>query len=160
MTFAGALLGNTGITIAGAIVLAVGIALTINEVSKIDIEADVSQKYNMTTKYDTYNMPGKNEKMYITFNSNYDTQYIVKYDNKLDGKFKLEVKYFENYYDYFVKKTTNNIYVSLSKDTRDRISSYIDDIKENKIYKEDELSRYTVKITISEKDYERLVIEN
>ena len=72
------------ITLTSIVVLAVGIALTINEVSKIDIEADVSQKYNMTTKYDTYNMPGKNEKMYITFNSNYDTQYIVKYDNKLD----------------------------------------------------------------------------
>lgn len=151
---------NLFITLLSVVILAVGIAMTINEISKIDVEADVSQKYNMTTKYDTYNLPSKDEKMYITFNSNYDTQYIVKYDNKLDGKFKIEVKYYENYYDYYVKKSTNNIYVSLSKDTRDRISSYIDDIKENKIYKEDELSRYTVKITINEKDFGRLVIDN
>ncbi len=151
---------NLFITLTSVLILAVGIGLTINEISKIETVADVSQKYNMTTKYDTYNLPSKNEKMYISFNSNYDTQYIVKYDNKLEGKFKIEVKYFENYYDYYVKKSTNNIYVSLSRDTRDRISSYIDDLKENKIYKEDELSRYTVKITINEKDFERLVIEN
>lgn len=151
---------NLFITLTSVLILAVGIGLTINEISKIETVADVTQKYNMTTKYDTYNLPRKNEKMYITFNSNYDTQYIVKYDNKLEGKFKIEVKYYENYYDYYVKKSTNNIYVSLSRDTRDRISSYIDDLKENKIYKEDELSRYTVKITVNEKDFGRLVIEN
>lgn len=151
---------NLFITLFSVLVISVGIGMTIYQLSKIEEESDVTQKYNMTTKYDTYNLPSKGEKMYIMFNSNYDTQYIVKYDDKLEGKFKLEVKYFENYYDYHVKKSTNNIYVSLSRDTRDRISSYIDDIKENKIYKEDELSRYTVKITINEKDFERLIIEN
>jgi hypothetical protein len=85
---------------------------------------------------------------------------MIKYDDNLDGKFKLEVKYYENYYDYNIKKSSNNLYVSLSVDPRDRISSYIDDFKENKIYNKNELSRYTVKITISEKDYQRLVIKN
>ena len=65
-----------------------------------------------------------------------------------------------NQYDYNVKKSSNNLYVSLSVDPRDRISSYIDDFKDNKIYNTNELARYTVKITISEKDYQRLVIEN
>ena len=72
----------------------------------------------------------------------------------------MEIKYYEEYYDYYIKKSSNDIYVSLSPDFRDRLSVYIDDFKENKIYKEEELSRYTVKITISEEDYQRLVIKN
>ena len=120
----------------------------------------MTQKYTMSTKVETYNLPSNEDKVYIEFNTNYDTQYMVKYDDKLNGKFKIEVKYYENYYDYHIKKTSNNIYVSLSKDTRDRISSYINDFKENKIYKEEELQRYVVKISINEKDYQRLVIKN
>lgn len=152
---------NLIIIISSVAVIAVGIALFIYQTSKIEHESDVALKYSMTTKYDTYKLPSKEgEKMYIFFNSNYNTQYMVKYDNNLDGKFKLEVKYYENYYDYNIKKSTNNLYVSLSVDPRDRISSYIDDFKENKIYNKNELARYTVKITVSEKDFERLVIEN
>lgn len=152
---------NLIIVLSSIFVIAIGIALFISQLSNIEHESDVTLKYSMTTKYDTYKLPSKEEeKMYIFFNSNYDTQYMIKYDNNLDGKFKLEVKYYENYYDYNVKKSSNNLYVSLSVDTRDRISSYIDDFKENKIYNKNELSRYTVKITISEKDYQRLVIEN
>ena len=152
---------NLIIVISSVFVIAIGIALLIYQTSKLEIESDVSQKYTMTTKYDTYLLPSdEKEKMYIFFNSNYDTQYMVKYDDNLEGKFKLEVKYYENYYDYNLKKSSNNLYVSLSVDSRDRISAYIDDFKENKIYNKDELARYIVKITINEKDYQRLVIEN
>jgi hypothetical protein len=148
------------VIIISVLITAIGIGKSINEFSKITIESDVSQKYTMTTKVETYNLPSNEEKIYIEFNANYNTQYIVKYDEKLNGKFKVEVKYYENYYDYYIKKNSNNIYVSLSKDVRDRISAYINDFKDNKIYKEEELQRYVVKITINEKDYERLVIEN
>ena len=152
---------NLIIIISSVAIIAIGIALFIYQMSKVEHESDVTLKYNMTTKYDTYKLPtNEEEKMYIFFNSNYDTQYMIKYDDNLDGKFKLEVKYYENYYDYNMKKSSNNLYVSLSVDPRDRISSYIDDFKENKIYNEKELSRYTVKITINEKDYQRLVIQN
>lgn len=151
---------NLIITLVSVFIIAVGIALTIYQLSKVEEVSDVSQKYSMTTKVETYNLPSNEDKVYIEFNANYDTQYMVKYDDKLNGKFKIEVKYYENYYDYYMKKTSNNIYVSLSKDTRDRISSYINDFKENKVYKEEELQRYTVKITINEKYYQRLVIEN
>ena len=152
---------NLIIVISSVFVIAIGIALLIYQTSKLEIESDVSQKYTMTTKYDTYLLPSdEKEKMYIFFNSNYDTQYMVKYDDNLEGKFKLEVKYYENYYDYNLKKSSNNLYVSLSVDSRDRISAYIDDFKENKIYNKDELARYIVKLTINEKDYQRLVIEN
>ena len=149
---------NLIVIIISVLITAIGIGKSINEFSKITIESDVSQKYTMTTKYDTYNLPSNNENMYITFNSNYDTQYIIKHDKNLNGKVKIEVKYYENYYDYYVKKSSNNVYVSLGTNSRDRISSYIDDLKENKIYKNDELSRYTVKITINEKDEKRLII--
>lgn len=151
---------NLFITLSSVFVIAFGIALAVYEVSKIEVVSDVTQKYNMSTKQEIYNLPKNDEKIYITFNSNYKTQYMIKYDEKLSGKFKIEVKYFENYYDYNVKKSTNNIYISLSKDSRDRISAYINDFKENKIYKQEELERYVVKITINEKDYQRLVIEN
>lgn len=151
---------NLIITLASVFVIAVGIGLTLYQLSKIEEVSDVTQKYTMTTKVETYNLPSNEDKIYVEFNTNYDTQYMVKYDDKLNGKFKIEIKYYENYYDYHIKKTSNNIYVSLSKDTRDRISAYINDFKENKIYKEEELQRYVVKITINEKDYQRLVIEN
>ena len=151
---------NLIITLASVFVIAVGIGLTLYQLSKIEEVSDVTQKYTMTTKVETYNLPSNEDKIYVEFNTNYDTQYMVKYDDKLNGKFKIETKYYENYYDYHIKKTSNNIYVSLSKDTRDRISAYINDFKENKIYKEEELQRYVVKITINEKDYQRLVIEN
>ena len=152
---------NLIIVLTSVFVIALGITLFIHQTSKIEHESDVTLKYSMTTKYDTYKLPSKEEeKMYIFFNSNYNTQYMIKYDNNLDGKFKLEVKYYENYYDYNIKKSSNNLYVSLSVDPRDRISSYIDDFKENKIYNKNELSRYIVKITVSEKDYQRLVIKN
>lgn len=151
---------NLIITLTSIFVIGVGIALTIYQLTKIEEISDVSQKYSMTTKVETYNLPSNDDKVYIEFNTNYDTQYMIKYDDKLNGKFKVEVKYYENYYDYYIKKTSNNIYISLSKDVRDRISSYINDFKDNKIYKEEELQRYTVKITINEKDYQRLVIEN
>ena len=151
---------NLIITLSSVFVIAVGIGLTLYQLSKIEEVSDVTQKYTMSTKVETYNLPSNEDKVYIEFNTNYDTQYMVKYDDKLNGKFKIEVKYYENYYDYHIKKTSNNIYVSLSKDTRDRISSYINDFKENKIYKEEELQRYVVKISINEKDYQRLVIKN
>ena len=54
--------------------------------------------------------------------------------------------------------TNNNVYISLKIDDRDRISSYISDFKEGKIYSTDELSRYTIKITINENDKDRLEI--
>ena len=142
------------------LIIALGISLTILKLYRIDNINDVSQKYSMNRIIEKYILPKDNQKMYITFNSNYDTQYIVNYDDNLNGQFKLEVGYYECYYDYFVKKTTNNIYVSLKKDKKDIISAFIDDLKENKIYDSDELSRYIVKITISKKDYERLVIQN
>ena len=38
----------------------------------------------MTTKVDTYNLPSNDEKIYVEFNANYDTQYMIKYDDKLN----------------------------------------------------------------------------
>lgn len=138
-----------------------GIAYTINQIATIKTIKDVSDKYSMVRSYETYSLPSKEEKnLYIIFNSNYDTQYTVDYDEKLDGKIKLEVKYYEAYYDFYVKRSSNNIYVSLKTDYRDRLSVYINDLKDNKVYDKDELSRYSVRIIGSKKDLERVIIEN
>ena len=133
----------------------------IKQVSEIKTVKDVNIKYNMTNKFNTYEFSNDPDKKYaITFNSNYNTQYIIDYDDTLNNKFKLEVKYYECYYDYYIKETSNNIYVSLKLDNRDRLSVYIDDIKEGLVFDNDELSRYFVKITVNPKDAERLVINN
>ena len=119
---------------------------------------DVSEKYTMVSFSEKYNIPDNNKKLYVSFNSNYKTSYIVEYDNKLIDKIRVEVKYYECYYDFYAKKSTNNVYISLKLDNRDRLSTYIEGLKDNKIYDPDELSRYVVKIYMNENDKERVII--
>lgn len=143
------------------IIIASGIALFMKQISKIDIVKDVSDKYTMTRKYEKISLPSNLDKITrISFNSHYDTKYTIEYDNTLDNKITIETKYYESYYDYYMKKNVNDIYVSLSLDYRDRLSVYLENLKDNKIYDKNELSRYTVKITMNERDKDRVIIEN
>lgn len=143
------------------IIIACGISLFMKQISKIDIVKDVSEKYTMTRKYEKISLPSNLDKVTrISFNSHYDTKYTIEYDNTLDNKITIETKYYESYYDYYMKKNVNDIYVSLSLDYRDRLSVYLENLKENKIYDKNELSRYTVKITMNERDKDRVIIEN
>lgn len=143
------------------IIIACGISLFMKQISKIDIVKDVSDKYTMTRKYEKISLPSNLDKVtHISFNSHYDTKYTIEYDNTLDNKITIETKYYESYYDYYMKKNVNDIYVSLSLDYRDRLSVYLENLKENKIYDKNELSRYTVKITMNERDKDRVIIEN
>ena len=139
--------------------IALGIVLFVRKLNSIQSIEDVSEKYSMSTKYDTYMLPSDtNKKLSFIFNANYKTQYIVDYDEKMIGKVKVEVKYYEAYYDYFIKKSSNIVYISLKLDDRDRLSTYISDIKDGVIYDADELSRYVVKITIAKEDADRIEI--
>ena len=143
------------------IIIACGISLFMKQISKIDIVKDVSDKYTMTRKYEKISLPSNLDKVTrISFYSHYDTKYTIEYDNTLDNKITIETKYYESYYDYYMKKNVNDIYVSLSLDYRDRLSVYLENLKENKIYDKNELSRYTVKITMNERDKDRVIIEN
>ena len=143
------------------IIIASGIALFMKQISKIDIVKDVSDKYTMTRKYEKISLPSNLDKVTrISFNSHYDTKYTIEYDNTLDNKITIETKYYESYYDYYMKKNVNDIYISLSLDYRDRLSVYLENLKDNKIYDKNELSRYTVKITMNERDKDRVIIEN
>lgn len=143
------------------IIIACGISLFMKQISKIDIVKDVSDKYTMPRKYEKISLPSNLDKVTrISFNSHYDTKYTIEYDNTLDNKITIETKYYESYYDYYMKKNVNDIYVSLSLDYRDRLSVYLENLKENKIYDKNELSRYTVKITMNERDKDRVIIEN
>ena len=129
------------------------------EISDIKTVKDVSVKYSMTTTMSNYDLPDDTNKPFtLTFNSNYNTQYTVNYDDRIKDKVKVEVKYYECYYDYFIKQTSNSAYISLKLDDRDRLSVYIDDLKDGLVFDNDELSRYSVKITINQKDMNRLVI--
>ncbi len=139
--------------------IALGIVLFVRKLYSIKTVEDVSEKYSMTTKYDTYVLPSDTtKKLSFMFNANYDTQYIVDYDENMLGKVKVEVKYYEAYYDYFIKKSSNIVYISLKVDSRDRLSTYISDIKDGVIYDKDEMSRYIVKITMAQADKDRIEI--
>lgn len=143
------------------IIIAFGITLSIKQISKVETVKDVSDKYTMTRKYEKINLSSNLEKTtYISFNANYDTKYIIEYDNTLDNKLTIETKYYESYYDYYMKQNSNDVYVSLSVDYRDRLSVYLENLKDKKIYDKNELSRYIVKITMNERDKDRVVIEN
>lgn len=143
------------------IIIAFGITLSIKQISKVETVKDVSDKYTMTRKYEKINLSSNLEKItYISFNANYDTKYIIEYDNTLDNKLTIETKYYESYYDYYIKQNSNDVYVSLSVDYRDRLSVYLENLKDKKIYDKNELSRYTVKITMNERDKDRVIIEN
>ncbi len=142
------------------LVIAFGIAIGIKQIYDLNTTADVSEKYNMVKKNNSYSLPSDVEKkLYVTFNANYKTKYIIDYDNTLDNKVNVEVKYYECYYDYYSKKDNNNLYISLRPDKRDRLSVYIDDFKDGKIYDNKELQRYVVKILVNEKDKDRIVIK-
>lgn len=140
------------------LIIGCGIGYSMYQYYKIQEVDDVSVKYTMTTKYEKFTLPSK-KKLYITFNSNYKTEYVIEYDNSFENYIKVETKYYECYYDFYMKKTNNNLYVSLSVDNRDRLSAYIDDLKEYQLYNTDELKRYTVKIVMNEKDAERVAID-
>lgn len=140
------------------VIIAIGVSFLVREISKIKTTHDVSDKYTMTRNYQIYNLPSDEKPFYITFNSNYKTKYIIDYDESMAGKIGVEVKYYECYYDFFSKKTTDSTYISLKLNKRDRLSVYIDDLKEGKIYDNDELERYTIKITGTKKDLERVII--
>ena len=140
--------------------IAIGAVMAFREIKDIDYVQDVSEKYTMTRKLETYELPKEsNEKFIITFNSNYKTQYVIQHDKNIKGKVKIETRYYEVYYDYYTKTSTNGVYVSLKLDDRDRFSVYLDDLKEGKIYDNDELARYTVKITVNPNEASKLAIQ-
>ena len=152
---------NLIVVIVSIILIALGTVMALKQISEIKTVKDVSVKYSMTTKLNTYQLSSdKSQKFTITFNSNYDTQYTMAYDKTLKNKFKVEIKYYECYYDYYIKETSNSAYISLKLDNRDRLSVYIDDLKEGMVLDNDELSRYSVKITVNPNDAGRLVILN
>ncbi len=150
---------NLIIVFSSIFVVALGSVLFIRQIYNIKPVKDVSVKYNMTTKLNNYDLPeDKDKKFNISFNSNYKTQYTINPDIMIKDRVKIEVKYYECYYDFYAKSTTNGAYLSLSYDDRDRLSIYIDDLKEGKIFDNDELARYTVKITVNPDDIDRLKI--
>lgn len=152
---------NIIVIVISLVLIALGIVLMFRQVSTIESVKDVTIKYSMTNKLTSHDFSSNPDKQFnITFNSNYNTQYTVEYDETLKDKFKLEVKYYECYYDYYIKESSNNVYVSLKLDNRDRLSVYIDDLKEGMIFDNDELSRYSVKIIVNPDDAGRLVINN
>lgn len=119
----------------------------------------VTEKYSFTTFEKTFNLPkDTNKKYYIYFNSWYKNKYVIHYDETLVNQIKININYYECYYDFYHSVKGNSLYISLSKDYRDLISMNIENLKENKIYSNKELSRNVVDIYINEVDYERLII--
>ena len=151
---------NLIIVFVSVAIIALGGVMAFKEIKEITYVQDVSEKYSMTRKLETYDLPKEsNEKFIITFNSNYNTQYVIKHDKNIKGKVKIDTRYYECYYDYYAKTNIDGVYISLKLDDRDRFSVYLDDIKEGKIYDNDELSRYTVKITVNPDEANKIAIQ-
>ncbi len=119
----------------------------------------VTEKYSVTNFEKVFNLPKEeSKKFYIHFNSWYRNKYIIHNDETLINQIKVNIDYYECYYDVYHSIKGNSLYISLKKDYRDLISMYIENLKENKIYDNKELSRNVVNIYINEIDYERLII--
>lgn len=141
------------------IMIASGVAYTTYSYFKIDFVNVPNEKYNLTYKELTYRLV-KGQKTDIYFNSWYKVSYSLNYDEELKNKVRIVVKYNESFYDLNSQNDEGDIYISLVNDKRDMISMYINNLKDNKIYNEKELSRYLIKIYVNEDDYKRLVIHN
>ena len=141
------------------IMIASGVAYTTYSYFKIDFVNTPNEKYNLTYKELTYRL-AKGQKTDIYFNSWYKVSYSLNYDEELKNRVRIVVKYNESFYDLNSQNDEGDIYVSLVNDKRDMISMYINNLKDNKIYNEKELSRYLIKIYVNEDDYKKLVIHN
>lgn len=149
---------NLIMLVTSLVIFCFGIALTIRGIYKTEHIYNVSQKYSFTNKIENYSLPSGDKKLYINYNSEYKVKYVFDYDENIDSSIKIETKYYECYYDYYSNRSGNNIYISLRKDRKGRLSSYIEDLKDNKVYDNKELSRYTVRIIINPNDKDRVVI--
>lgn len=138
------------------ICMSFGVAYSLRQYYKLENITEVSSIYSFVHKREKYTLP--QEKLIISFNSNYKTHYVIDYDPSLDGALIIEIGYYEQYYNYYLLKKGNNIYISLKPDNRSRLSAYIKDIKDNKICDSNEMARYTVRIRINEKDKDRIVV--
>ncbi len=139
--------------------ISIGIAYTTYSYFKIDYINVPNDKYSLTYKKLEYRLPKKG-KMDIYFNSWYDVSYSINYDEDFKNKVKIEIKYNEIFYDLITQNDEGDIYISLAYDERDRLSMYLNNLKENKIYNEKELSRYLIKIYINEEDLNKIDIHN
>ncbi len=152
---------NIIVIITSIVIMAFGVSSAIYKIYNLEFVSNVNTKYKMTTKIETYDMPSnKSKNLVVNFNTNYDTEYQINYDTTLKDKIRIELKYYECYYNYYQVVSNNSVYISLKLDNRDRLSVYIDDLKEGKIFDNDELSRYVVTISVNPEDIERLTVNN
>lgn len=141
------------------VVMAFGVSYTTYSYFKLDFVNSPDDKYTLSYKELTYKL-SKNQKTDLYFNSWYKLNYTVVYDEELKDRVKIGIKYNETFYDLLYRNDEGDIYVSLAFDKRDLFSMYINNLKDNKIYNEKELSRYLVKIYVNKEDYKKLVIHD
>lgn len=141
------------------IILALGVGYTTYNYFDVDYVSDLSEKYSFVTQTLEYRVSNEKD-LHIYFNSWYKNYYLIQIDDRLDDKVKVEIKYYEAFYDLHHKIENGNMYISLSCDSKDIVSLYLNNLKENKIYNEKELSRYLIRIYVSEKNAKKLIIHN
>lgn len=129
-----------------------GAGLFLVEVFNLENVSNVSSVYIMSKEEKKYPLPTNGEKYLIYLNSKYKTNIKIIYDDELDGMIKVSANYYDNYYNLILKSEWKNLYISFHKDYRDIISTYLDGFREGKSYNMNELQRYTLTISINEKD--------
>lgn len=122
---------------------------------------DVSNYYVMAKEIKNFDLPvDETIKYYLDFNSNYKSKYRISYDDTLDNDIKVEVNYYRNYYKLNYKVYRNSLYVSFHKSFRNSLSTFLEGIRDRKIYNKNELQRYTITIYMNSKDKDRIIINN
>ena len=141
------------------IFIGISIGIVIVQYNNLEFINDVNSKYTMTVNKKEIKINNFRKNYYIRFNSWYKPNYIIEYDNDLNDELIIEIKYYECFYDINYKKDLDSVYISLSENNRDKLSFYIENLKENKIYSSKELSRYTILIKLNEKNKDRIIFE-
>lgn len=145
--------------ISSLILIGISIGFLIVQYNNLNFINDVNEKYSMVLYKKEININNLGKKYYIRFNSWYKPNYIIEYDDQLEDEIIIEIKYYECFYDVNFKKDQNSVYISLAENYRDKLSFYIENLKENEIYSSKELSRYTILIKYNEKNKDRIILE-
>lgn len=135
-----------------------GLGSVYHDTKDYELVLDINSKYSMKTVEFEYELPDS-EEFKVYFNTNYSTVPTFKEDKKLKDKVRIEVTYYKDYYELNNSYDSISAYISLGAGYRRKMSMFLENIHDNKIYSLNELERYEVIIYTNSKDSNRVIVE-
>lgn len=140
------------------LIMGAGLGTIYDDVKDFEFVNNVNSKYTMKTTEYEYDLPDSGEYK-ISFNTNYDTNVVIRENKKISGVVRVELTYYKDYYDINRSYDKYGTYISLDVPLRRKISTFLENVRENKIFSFEELERYEVVVYINPKDMKKVVIE-